>query len=144
MPMRSLALVALLALGGCVSAVTDPMGSQRALEDTQRRYTHLIRWGEIAKAEPFVDPALREEFREHAPAFEDLRITDFEIDDWSFDPENDELATFEVTYHGYSLSTLIEKKIRETQTWYREDSIQPTWRVRPQIREIADAIGARH
>ena len=37
-----------------------------------------------------------------------------------------------VTYHIFSLRTFAEKKIRETQEWYRDEGLGNTWSVRPQ------------
>ena len=129
----ALGLVSAGLLSGCL---TDPMGWRQAFKDSQLRYTQLVRWGEIDKAAKFVDPELREEFRAQGPAFEKIRITDYEIEEITPGGLEDE-ATVEVTYHGYSLETLTEKTIREEQEWYRESS---NWRVRPQIGVIVKAF----
>ncbi len=52
---------AALISSGCFS-LTDPLGREDALEETQREYTKLMRWGEIERASVYVDPALRQEF----------------------------------------------------------------------------------
>jgi hypothetical protein len=136
-PARVLALFAVL-LAGPAGCVTDPLGRHTAFNDTQRQYTQALRWGEIEKASSFVDPALREQFLAHAPAFQALRITDFAIGEVDY---RDDSATVTVTYDGYSLDSFVERKIREEQAWYREDGSN-RWRVRSDVAVFAEAAGA--
>ena len=136
-----LATVAFVAASGCASI--GDLGKKGALEDAQRRYTELVRWGEIERASVFVDPELQTEYLEYAAAFDGIRFTDFESGALQFREEDDKATVF-VVYHAYSLSTLVEKKIRERQEWYREASMSNSWRVRPDLRQIvAGVIGAR-
>ena len=82
---RCLAVLTLLAGMGCASTLADPTGRQTALENAQRRYTQLVRWGEIKRASVYVEPDLREEFLSYEPFFEQIRFTDTETLVW--DPE---------------------------------------------------------
>lgn len=138
--------LALVAGAGCVSVFTDPLGREEALKMTQREYTNMIRWGKIEDAAELVDPEMREEFLAFLPAFEELRITDFEIGKLSYvpRPDDDEEAqdqgSVTVTYRGYSLRTLTEQKVREKQEWYRVNGVSNQWMVRPQIAGIANAF----
>jgi hypothetical protein len=134
--LTSLSLLALLTAAGCVSP-TDPMGRERALEESQRRYTNLMRWGEIEKAAEFVDPALRQEFLGQAAEFEGIRITDFEIGSIRFDADDE--ASVKVTYRGYSVGTFLEQPIHEHQKWFRT-GIGNAWWVRPEIEGIVGAL----
>jgi hypothetical protein len=136
--LTALSLLALVAVAGCVSP-TDPMGRRYALEESQRRYTNLLRWGDIEKAADFVDPALRQDFLDRAAEFEGIRITDFEIGSMHYDAHDSARVT--VTYHGYSVGTFLEHPIREHQEWFREDGSSAWW-VRPEIEGIASALGA--
>ena len=141
-PARWLVLCALLLAGptGCITWFTDPMGRHAAFDDTQRQYTNYLRWGEVGKASAFVDPALREAFLQQAPAFESMRVTDFEIGEVEYTNES---AKVSVTYQGYSLETFVERKIREDQSWHREGSNR--WLVRSDVGDFAKVFGeARH
>jgi len=141
-PVRLLLLCALLLAGpsGCITWFTDPMGYHAAFDDMQRQYTNYLRWGQIEKASSFVDPELREAFLKQAPAFEGLRITDYEVGEIEYLGDN---ATVTVTYAGYALDTFIERKIREQQKWFREGHSN-RWRVRSDVSVFAQALeGAR-
>jgi hypothetical protein len=122
---------------GCVSWFVDPLGRQTAFGDTQRQYTQYLRWGEIEKASAFVDPELREAFLAQAPAFREIRITDFAIGEVDY---HDDSATVTVTYQSYSLETFVEGSIREEQSWYREGRSN-RWRVRSDPKVFAEAAG---
>ena len=136
---RCLAALALLAGAGCASTFADPTGRLTALENAQRRYTQLVRWGEIRRASAYVEPDLREEFLSYEPLFKQIRFTDTEADEVTLDP-SEETASVEVTYHAYSLSTFQEKQIVETQQWTRHDGVKNNWLVRPQVAEIVGAF----
>lgn len=140
-----------VALGACVSP-SDPLGREDALEETQNRYTDLIRWGELERAAHFVDPEYREAFLAFEEEFEELRITDTEIDGIDFtgdfdiehdnnaaNPEDSETATIAVEYKGFVISQMIERGVRERQVWYR-DSFRNHWRVRPDIEGLVRGI----
>ena len=130
----------LLGSGGCPAMITDPLGRHHSLELTQREYTNMIRWGDVERADELVDPEHREAFLGFVPAFEDIRITDYEIGRLLYQP--DETVTVQVTYRGYSLTTLIEQTIGEKQEWYRPEGMGNTWLVRPEIAGIANAFRA--
>jgi hypothetical protein len=134
-----LAALTLLAGVGCASTFADPTGRTTALENAQRRYTQLVRWGEIRRASAYVEPDLREEFLSYEPFFEQIRFTDTEAEDVDLDPSQN-TASVEVTYRAYSLATFQEKRILETQEWTRYDGIQNNWLVRPEIEEIVGAF----
>ena len=128
---RWLALAWVLVLApatGCVS-FTDPLGRQDALAETQRRYTDLVRWGDLEGAGRFVDPELREEFEQLAGGFEKLRITDHEIGEIE---HGERTAHVTVIYKGYSIAHLVEHTSRERQEWIRS-GVKNVWHVRPQL-----------
>lgn len=140
--MRIAALVLCIACAGCGATFADPMGRENELETTQRRYTRLVRWGEIERASEFVDPALREDFLVHGPRLERIRITDFEIGKLDFDEDDDDQATVTVTYRAYSLSTASERAITERQHWFREPGLSNTWHVRSELPDLLSRFEA--
>lgn len=139
---RCLVALTLLAGAGCAATFADPTGRLTALENAQRRYTQLVRWGEIRRASAYVEPDLREEFLSYEPFLEKIRFTDTEAEEVNLDASQD-TASVDVTYHAYSLATLQEKQIFETQQWTRYDGLQNNWLVRPEIAEIVGAFQVR-
>lgn len=133
-----------LASTGCavLGELGDPMGRLKSLEDSQRRYTELVRWGQLERASEFVAPELRDEYLNTAEAFEGIRFTDFERVRLQLDEAN-ATATVVVVYHAYSMSTLLEKRVRENQEWYRDEETFNQWRVRPQLRQIIAGVTGR-
>ncbi len=136
-----IAVGALLGFGlfttlGCAGSLFDFTGKEKALEEAQSRYTELVRWGEIQSASAYVDPAIAADFLVAAERFKDIRFTDFESGPLQFG-EGSETATVNVVYHAYSTKTLVEKTFREHQEWYREESADDDWRVRPNLDAIA-------
>jgi hypothetical protein len=131
-------VVLLLVSAGCAS--TDPLGRVDALRDVQKQYTDMVRWGDVERAQRFVDPALRAEFVRLAAAFEGLRITDAEIGEF----EHEEMtARVTVTYRGYAVANLVEKEAREEQEWYRDEGLANVWHVRPGLVAVVTALGGR-
>ena len=129
MTWRLLGLLPLLAGLSC-AAFGDPMGRERALEDAQLQYTQHVRWGNLDAASEFVDPEQRPGFLDQRPAFEAVRITDYEIGRIDYG-EDRESATVRVTYSAYSLASLEERRIEERQSWVRPGG--NTWYVRPEL-----------
>jgi len=132
--------LAWLATLGCAGSLFDFSDQQDALKEAQRKYTELVRWGEIEGASAYVDPAFVPTFLDNAQAFENIRFTDFESGPLQFS-DDAETATINVVYHAYSTRTLIEKKFREEQEWYRDESANNTWRVRSNLDLIAKNLG---
>jgi len=127
-----LALSLLVLLAGCVSP-SDPLGHRDALEDAQKRYTNFIRWGDAEKAVQFVEPDLRAKFLAQASNLELLAISDYDIGEIEYN-DDENTATVEVTYRGYSLAQFVERKIRVTQEWKRSGTND--WRVRPDLERV--------
>lgn len=138
-PMRGLAAALLcLALAGCISP-TDPLGREEALETAQKKYTELIRWGDVTRAGAYVDPEQRERFVALADTAANLRITDFEIGEIEFDHDS---ARVLVTYSGYSVTEFVERSAREEQNWYRE-GMDNNWLVRTDLHDVVATLQGR-
>ena len=136
---KPLLCFALLATLGCAAASLDFSGKAYALQEAQRRYTELVRWGEIERASAYVDPALTADFLITAERFQGIRFTDFESGPLQFG-EGSDTATVDVVYRAYSTRTLVDKKFIEHQQWYREASADNGWRVRPNLAAIAKEL----
>jgi len=128
-----------LATFGCANSMFDFSDKQGALKEAQRKYTELVRWGEIESASAFVDPAISDAFLDTAQLFQNIRFTDFESGPLEFG-EGSETATVNVVYHAYSTRTLVEKRFRERQEWYLEENSENRWRVRPNLDAIAKQL----
>jgi len=121
-----------LGLASCISP-TDPLGREEALEDAQKKYTELIRWGDVERAVTYVEEDQRDEFLELADSMEDLHITDFDIGEIDFTKDK---ATVTVTYHGYSEAVYVEHSAREVQEWERKEGIENHWFVRSELADV--------
>ena len=130
---------ALIATLGCAGSIFDFTGNEKALEEAQRRYTELVRWGEITGASAYVDPAISADFLAAAERFQHIRFTEFESGPLQFSDDS-KTATVDVVYHTYSTKTFVEKSFREHQEWYREESAGNDWRVRPNLDAIAGEL----
>jgi hypothetical protein len=140
---RTIALLTLpLVLGsGCavfVDAVTDPMGRKAALNRNQRDYTKYVRWGDIEGAARFVHPEARDAFLSLAGDFEGIRVTDFEVGEITYS-DGESAAKVRVTYTAYSMSSMIEKEIREVQEWERVGAGNQ-WFVRPELEGLVEQV----
>jgi len=116
----------------------DPMGRTAALDIAQRKYTNAVRWGDIEQAVQLVHPELRAEFLSYEGQFDNIRVTDFEIGELVYG-EGQETATVRVTYHAYSLASMLEKEIKEVQRWERL-SVKNDWVVRPQLAGLVEQV----
>jgi transposase len=90
----------------------------------------MVRWGDLERAEQFVDPDHLAEFKRAASGFDKLRVTDHEIGEIEY--SEDRTAHVTVTYKGYSIAHLVEHTSRERQEWVRT-GVKNHWQVRPQL-----------
>lgn len=128
--------LALFGAAGCGSfwSIADTDGS---LEDSMRTYTKLVRWGEIERASLFVDESLRADFLALASGFDRLRFTDFDMGPIDRTPEGEVKVT--VVYRVYDVSTLVERKIVENQSWSAGG--EQRWTVTPDLSGFQEAVG---
>jgi hypothetical protein len=119
-------------------SVVDPMGYEASFRETQREYTKMVRWADIEAASQYVHPEVRDQFLAYEHDFDAIRITDFDIGAVEFGPG---MATAEirVTYHAYSLKTMLETEIKETQRWERPGRTA-TWVVRPNLEGLVEKV----
>lgn len=134
---RMVTLACVFLLGG-VSAIgcafgeirlDDPFQRKYSLEEATKRYSDYVRWSDFNRASQFVDPEFRDDFLRNAPAFQEVRFTDYKTDPVELDEEK-VVATIVVRYFAYRLSNPIEIEIRETQEWERQSGGLNSWFVR--------------
>ena len=140
----SLLLCLPLVTTGCIAPLfiemfKDPYGRHDSLTRLQREYTNALRWGDPEVAIQYVHPELRDEFFTHVQSFKQIRVTDYEIGkiEWG---EEKATAKIVVTYHAYSMASMVEKEIRETQEWERLSENRNDWVVRPKIDHLIDSV----
>ena len=137
-----LVVLPLIFCSGCIAVFvemfTDPMGRKASFSRAQREYTKLLRWSDIEQAVRFVHPEMREQFLSYDGEFDGIRVTDFEIGDVTFG-EREETATVRVTYHAYSMASMLEKEIKETQEWERPNG-DNRWMVRPKLEGLVEQV----
>ena len=141
---RASALGLLLVLAvfgtGCamaVEAATDPMGRKAAFKRQQRDYTQVRALGRRRGRLALRAPEVREEFLAYEGDFDGIRVTDFEVGEMTFGPK-EETAQVRVRYHAYSMKTMLEKEIKETQTWERVSG--NAWMVRPHLDGLVEQV----
>jgi len=126
---------ALLLVSAC--STVGPFGQEGALEETQRKYVRLMRWGEYDAASIFVTEDARERFAEEIPALQNVRFTDYRVLDTDMNTSGDQ-ATVLVSYQAYHLNRLIEHGWSEKQTWKRGE--EGEWRVTPDLEGLRSAL----
>lgn len=130
------AVVAALLIGpGC--AGLGSLGRRDDLEETQKKYVRLLRWGEYDAASSFVADDARPGFREQIPALQNIRFSDYEIIDTELNEDVDE-AKILVSYRAYHLGRLVEHAWSERQTWERGAGGE--WRITPDLDELRAAL----
>jgi len=133
-----LVVLPLVFSSGCIALFNDPMGRKAAFARSQRDYTKLLRWSDIEGAVYFVHPEMREQFLSYDGEFDGIRVTDFEIGDVTFGGD-EKTATVRVTYHAYSMVSMLEKEIKETQEWERLGKSN-RWVVRPKLEGLVGQV----
>ena len=73
-----------------------------------------------------------------AGQFDAIRITDFEVGQIDFGEEH-ATATVRVTYHAYSMQSMLEREIEETQRWERVGKGNE-WFVRPELEGLVGQV----
>ena len=104
----------------------------------QREYTKNLRWSDIEAAARFVHPEMREQFLSYEQEFDGIRVTDFEVGEITFG-EGERTATVRVTYYAYSMASMLEREIKETQDWERLGR-DNSWVVRPKLEGIVERV----
>ncbi len=136
----AIALLSALVGLGCGATFSDPLGRTNSLEAAQEDYTQLVRWGEIERASLYVDPELRDEYLKFGRTLEEIRITDYESGEFDINEDESE-ASVVVTYRAFSLTTAVDRALREEQAWHREKGNK--WLVRSDLPRLLQEHGER-
>jgi len=132
MQIRRVAMLVLgsaLAIGswGCAT-LTDPA---TMFQETQKRYTNLMRFTDFDRARNFVAADARHAFRDRTIALRDIHFTDYAIQEIDSGATS---ATVTVEYTGYRSSSPVVITFSEEQHWTLADN---AWTVRPTLQEHA-------
>lgn len=106
----------------------DPLQREYSLEEMQKRYTDLVRFGNFSMAARYIAPEQRRTFMASMPREDELRFLDYETDPFVLNEAMTE-STVEVVYTAYSPWVLTQVELFETQTWSRPEGIGNRWRV---------------
>lgn len=124
---------AMIVLSSCVVLGTlgcATLTDQKVMfKDTQRRYTRLMRFTDFDKARAFVAADAKEEFRQTTAELGNLRITDYEIEEFESDGK---VGTATVQYSGFRPTSPTVVTLSEEQHW---ELVGNTWTVRPTLAE---------
>lgn len=123
--MLAAVLAPMLLLAGCANDPTR--GKERALRDTLRSYASTLRWGDIAQAQIFLDPAYLEQ---HPLSETDLaRYRQVQVSQYSEHPavpigDTEVHQTVEIgliNVHTQNMRTIVDRQV------WRYDARQKRW-----------------
>ena len=132
-----LVLLAPLAIGCAFGEVRwgDPLEREYSLQEMQKRYTDLVRFGHFQGASRYVARAEQKSYLAGLPAPESIRFTDYRAEPVHVN-EDLNLAVLEVTYTAYSPWTLVQFNVFERQEWRRPDGMANAWIVKSTFRGL--------
>ncbi len=123
---------------GCASLPDGRAPHRAGFDAAQRMYTQLVRWGEFERASEYVTEDERKAFVAEAPDHSQTRFSDYKIREVDFNEDGSE-ATARVSYRTYSLFSLVEKVVVETQVWSR-DAVTGRWEVQPGLAALRESV----
>ena len=110
-------------------APNDPMGNNFTLTEAHKVYTDAVRWSKFDEASAFVAASERAAYLAQMPDFDEGRFTDWTAGKWVFENEETrESATIEVTYRAYTMTSPVEFKVKEQQSWSHDEE-KKIWRL---------------
>ena len=114
-------------------APNDPMGNNFSLTQAHKVYTDAVRWSKFDEASAFITPPERAAYLAEMPDFDEGRFTDWTAGEWISDEEDaSESATIEVTYRAYSMTSPVEFKVKERQSW-SQDPEEKFWHLKSEF-----------
>ena len=117
----------------------DPLQKGGDFDQARKRFTRMIRWGQIDRASQYVVDEERIEFFEAAEVLRSVRFTDYEVISVEV-KDNLKAATVHVLFRGYLVSQPLERSVSVKQEWHW---IEDRWRVHPQIRQLSGTFDSK-
>jgi hypothetical protein len=117
----------------------DLLGTGTAFDETQERFSRLVRWGHWEMAIPLVAEDQRDHFSEVMRELDDVKFTDWEIINVDVATGFD-TARAEIRLEGYRESTLMTAEAVMVQEWERIQGIESEWVVRPDLEALRIAF----
>jgi hypothetical protein len=117
----------------------DLLGTGTAFDETQERFSRLVRWGHWEMAIPLVAEDQREHFAEVMRQLDDVKFTDWENINVEVAAGFD-TARAEVRLEGYRESTLRTAEAVMVQEWERIQGLESEWVVRPDLEPLRVAF----
>ncbi|HEY0178274.1 MAG TPA: hypothetical protein VGC30_01435 [Dokdonella sp.] len=120
-----------LPLAACVAllaACATTRSKQNLLDDTLRAYASAVRWGDLAQAQAFLDPKLREQ---RAPSaldlarFKQVRVTAYEEQPRT--PVGDDEVSQVVEIGLVNVNTQTARSIVDRQLWRYDEKDKRWW-----------------
>lgn len=144
---RALAAVLMSAVAvlssGCLwsHGQLDVLGTGTAFDESQLRFSRLVRWGHWEMASAMVAEDQREHFIEVMRGLGDVKFTDWEVTLLDV-AKGFDTARVEIRLEGYRQSSLMHSEAVMVQEWERIPSIESQWVVRPDLDAVARAFAA--
>lgn len=113
----------------------DPMAHGDHFDESRKRFTRMIRWGQIERAGEYVVASERDAFFQAATVLRGVRFSDYEVLRVDVE-EGFDTAIVEVMFRGYTLASSIERSVAVTQSWERNTE-ESGWKVRPEIQVLS-------
>ena len=118
---RHLALVLPLALGLAACASFDVFGESDAFEEQQKKFSQLVRWGQMDAASRFVIADQRKDFLALGPELSNMQFSDYEILFVDLSDDFQE-ATVDVRFEAFNRASLVQRNVSMTQEWSRDET----------------------
>lgn len=139
----ALLLCSPLALGCAFGELrwNDPLEHEYSLEQMQKRYTDLVRFGNFTAASRYVAREDRKSYLASLPDPDAVRFLDYETEPLELNPELT-YALVEVTYVAYSPWSLVQFRVSERQEWTRSDNYGNDWKVKSDFRGLEPYVAS--
>ncbi len=126
-----------LVLGACAIDPTDLSGRRQHFEESQRKFSQLLRWGQVNQAARFVVPDQRREFMKLGPDMSDLQFSDYEILYVDL-AEDRQQATVDVRYSAFHRASLVTRDVSLSQEWKIDETGE--WQVTLDLEHLRTAL----
>ena len=130
-------LSAALLVGATACASFDVFGESDAFEETQRKFSQLVRWGQMDAASRFVIEDQRKDFLALGPELSNMQFSDYEILFVDLSDDFQE-ATVDVRFEAFHRASLVQRNVSMTQEWTRDEAGE--WQVTLDMERLRTAL----